>query len=170
MASGRPCEFTRHDGTRCKAQALTGSTYCFFHSPDKSEARKEAGRRGGTRKRRPAGPQEAGTVADVPLASVADVVSLLGQTINQVRRGPFDVKAANAIGYLSGILLKALEGGELARQVEDLRQLVEARRHGPGDAAAAGGGTEAGSELLRGGGAAVVPPAGAADPGPGEQG
>jgi hypothetical protein len=36
------------------------------------------------------------------------VSELLEETINRVRQGPFDLRAANAIGFLSGILLKAL--------------------------------------------------------------
>ncbi|MBZ5547399.1 MAG: hypothetical protein LAO22_05425 [Acidobacteriia bacterium] len=31
------------------------------------------------------------------------------ETINRVRDGPFDLRAANAIGFLAGILLKALD-------------------------------------------------------------
>src|SRR5579872_4149882 len=43
------------------------------------------------------------------LASIGDVSGLLEETINRVRRGPFDLRAANAIGFLAGILLKALD-------------------------------------------------------------
>ena len=44
-----------------------------------------------------------------PLRNAADVVELLGETINQVRRGEIDLRVSNAIGYLSGILLGAIE-------------------------------------------------------------
>jgi hypothetical protein len=37
------------------------------------------------------------------------VSELLEETINRVRQGPFDLRAANAIGFLAGILLKALD-------------------------------------------------------------
>jgi len=37
------------------------------------------------------------------------VNELLEETINKVRQGPFDLRAANANGFLAGILLKALD-------------------------------------------------------------
>jgi hypothetical protein len=37
------------------------------------------------------------------------VSDLLEETINRVRLGPFDLRAANSIGFLAGILLKALD-------------------------------------------------------------
>jgi hypothetical protein len=44
-----------------------------------------------------------------PLKSIGEVSELLEETINRVRQGPFDLRAANAIGFLAGILLKALD-------------------------------------------------------------
>lgn len=38
-----------------------------------------------------------------------DVGELLEETINRVRQGPFDLRAANAIGFLAGVLLKTLD-------------------------------------------------------------
>jgi hypothetical protein len=40
---------------------------------------------------------------------MGEVSELLEETINRVRQGPFDLRAANAIGFLAGILLKALD-------------------------------------------------------------
>jgi hypothetical protein len=40
---------------------------------------------------------------------MGDVGELLEETINRVRQGPFDIRAANAIGFLAGVLLKALD-------------------------------------------------------------
>jgi hypothetical protein len=42
------------------------------------------------------------------LKSIDEVCELLEETINRVRQGPFDLRAANTIGLLSGIYLKAL--------------------------------------------------------------
>jgi hypothetical protein len=44
-----------------------------------------------------------------PLKNIGEVRDLLGETINRVRQGPFDLRAANSIGFLAGILLKALD-------------------------------------------------------------
>jgi len=37
-----------------------------------------------------------------PLKSIGEVSELLEETINRVRHGSFDLRAANAIGFLSG--------------------------------------------------------------------
>ncbi len=44
-----------------------------------------------------------------PLKSIGDVSELLEETINRIRQGRFDLRAANAIGFLAGTLLKALD-------------------------------------------------------------
>jgi hypothetical protein len=49
------------------------------------------------------------------------VSELLEETINRVRQGPFDLRAANSIGFLAGILLKALD-----QRVEDRLAHLEA--------------------------------------------
>ena len=48
---------------------------------------------------------------------------LLEETINRVRQGPFDLRAANAIGFLAGILLKAIDSGRIE---DDLAHLEAA--------------------------------------------
>jgi len=52
-------------------------------------------------------------------------VALLGQTINQVRRGEVEPKVANAIGYLSSAVLSALEVGDLEERLADLETIVK---------------------------------------------
>jgi hypothetical protein len=46
--------------------------------------------------------------------------SLLGATINQVRRGQVDPRIANTIGYLSATLLKAQELGNIEQRLSAL--------------------------------------------------
>jgi hypothetical protein len=48
------------------------------------------------------------------------VSGLLEETINRVRKGPFDLRAANAIGFLSSILLKALDDGVIEDRLAHL--------------------------------------------------
>jgi hypothetical protein len=43
------------------------------------------------------------------LKTIEEVGGLLEETTNRVRQGPFDLRAANSIGYLAGILLNALD-------------------------------------------------------------
>ncbi len=69
------------------------------------------------------------TTPDVQVKDVASVVSLLGGTINQVRKGALDARVGHVTGYLSGILLKALEGAELAKQIEEQAKEIDALKN-----------------------------------------
>ena len=57
---------------------------------------------------------------------------MLGETINQVRKGRVDPRIANAVGYLAGILLKGLEQGDTEKRLVELEQIVKGRRETPG--------------------------------------
>ena len=65
-----------------------------------------------------------GSVPDVPLDDTRDVVRLLADTINHVRRGEIDPRVANSVGYLAGILIKALERGEIEARLEALEAAI----------------------------------------------
>jgi hypothetical protein len=58
---------------------------------------------------------------------VGDVTALLGMTINQVRRGEIDPRISNAVGYLAGTLLKALELGNLEQRLSALEAALKRR-------------------------------------------
>ena len=55
-------------------------------------------------------------------------MALLSDTISQVRRGDIDPRVANAVGYLSGIALKAREQGELNDRLSRLEKTVDQAR------------------------------------------
>ena len=78
------CEKLKSNGQRCRAMAMAGSQYCFFHDPSAAEARKAAQREGGQANGPAVLPAD---VADVPLHSGKDVAAFLAETINQVRKG-----------------------------------------------------------------------------------
>ena len=112
------CLFVKDSGGRCRVRPLSGSKYCFFHDPAKADLRLEASRNGGRRGKMATLISEA---PDVAVESAQDVVRLLGETISQVRRGEIDPRIANSVGYLSGIVLKAREQGD----IEDRLKLIE---------------------------------------------
>jgi hypothetical protein len=102
--SREQCKARTKAGGSCGAPAVEGGL-CFFHAhPEKLT---ELGRQGGQKNRR--WKHDEGGLTERPLKSVGEVGELLEETINRVRHGPFDLRAANAIGFLSGILLKALD-------------------------------------------------------------
>lgn len=118
------CQAMKRDGEQCKGYAMSGSDFCFTHNPNTSDQRKDARRKGGSKGK--ARTLSADSLS-VSLTSPNDIESLLAETINQTRRGELDAKTANTIGYLSGVLLKAIEYGSLADEITELKRLVEER-------------------------------------------
>jgi hypothetical protein len=55
---------------------------------------------------------------------VGDVTDLLGETINQVRRGQIDPRAANTLGYLATALLKALQQGDTEARLRAIEAVL----------------------------------------------
>jgi len=115
------CHSLRKDGRACGADAQGGKSVCIFHDPKRSADAVRARRAGGMARSQPASVLSSDT-PEQTLRSLKEVSSLLSESINQVRRGEIDPRIANAVGYLSAILLKALEQGE----VEERLSKVEA--------------------------------------------
>ncbi|MBU0717195.1 MAG: hypothetical protein ABII12_12140 [Planctomycetota bacterium] len=147
----RRCRHIKADGTRCRAVARGESDSCFFHDSETADQRKAAQRAGGIKRSKAAAVLSPDT-PDVPLKTVHDVVRLLGASLNQVRRGEIDPRVSNAVGYLAGILLKAMEQSDVEKRLCGLEATVASQ---PADVAAGSVfaedvGTE-GDELLRAG-------------------
>jgi hypothetical protein len=118
----RPCQAKKPDGSSCQAAALPGTDFCFFHDPDRADERREAQSFGGSRNRMKTLDASA---PDVKVESCQDVVRLISETINQVRKGQLDPRVANAIGYLANVLIKAVEQGDMEKRIEDLEAAVK---------------------------------------------
>ena len=124
-APKKSCTATKDDGTACGAAALPGSRFCFFHDPAKAAARRKAQSAGGLANKMATLPTNA---PDVKVEDGADVVKLLGATINQVRRGEIDPRVGNSVGYLANIVLAATGQRELETRIAELEALVKNRR------------------------------------------
>src|SRR5260370_38477333 len=103
------CRQVKPDGGKCHARRVADSDFCFFHDPEKGAEREAAQRAGGSKNKVAVLPS---TAPDARLRDARDVVRLLAETINQVRRGEVDSKVANAVGYLGGLLMKAIHEAE----------------------------------------------------------
>jgi len=117
----KTCRHIKADGRPCDALRLHGSEYCFFHDPAKAAERAAAQRSGGQNGRAAVLP------ADTPMLTVktaSDVVGLLSETINQVRVGTLDARIGNCVGYLAGIVLKAVEQGDMEERLAALEGIV----------------------------------------------
>ena len=121
------CHYKCRGSAQCKANAQSSSEFCFFHDPALDEERAAARKAGGIARTRkitlPA------NVPARPLHTAVDVAELLGETINQVRRGEIDLRISNAIGYLSGILLSAIERSSLEERLANLEAVVASKPH-----------------------------------------
>jgi hypothetical protein len=120
-----------NSGERCNAIPMTNSKFCFFHHPDRKKERKDARKKGGKRGRMATLGKNA---PDVHIKSADDLASLLSETISQVRRGDIDPRIANAVGYLSGTILKAREQGELEERLTKLELFIEGVQKGSASA------------------------------------
>jgi hypothetical protein len=118
------CGFRKKDGGRCGADVQSGKILCVFHDPTRAADGRRARRLGGINRHRSA-PVLLLETPDNPLRSTQDVSSLLGESINQVRRGQLDPRVANAVGYLASILLGALQQGPLEERLARVEAALE---------------------------------------------
>lgn len=112
------CQATTREGRPCKAPPLAGRPYCFAHDPEKAEERREARRRGGERSRRP-------PIELVELGSAGAVREALERVLAETLVLGNSIRRNRAAGYLLGIVLRALEQGELEDRVERLEEILE---------------------------------------------
>jgi len=122
------CEGVKPDGSRCFAAALPDSTFCFFHDPSKATERHEAHAAGGRQNHM----KTLGTgTPDVEIKDCRDVVALLSDTINQVRKGLIDPRIANSVGYLANQVVRVLTQNELEDRIQKLEQAIKRRSNVP---------------------------------------
>ena len=105
------CSGIKADGGRCKAQAISGSEWCFNHHPDYEEQRRQRASRGGKRGGR-----------GRPQAELTDIKDRLRAMVEDVRTGTMDRADAAVCGQLYNTLIRAV-GVEL--KVREQQELVE---------------------------------------------
>ena len=125
--TGRPCKAENLRGEPCGAYAMAQSEYCFHHDPARAAERKAARSKGG-RARHGRNLVSGGNSGPTTIESVEDVVDLLARTINDVLTLENSVQRARAIGYLAGVIVKALEAAELEDRVAALETALKQRR------------------------------------------
>lgn len=119
----KKCKFIKSNNKKCNGFAVKGDDYCFFHSAKHQEARKEAVLKGGNSLKR-----NYGKDGEIKISCSSEVLNLLEQTINDLRQGKTSVKIANALGYLSGIALRAIEQTDLEKRLEVLEYALKIRK------------------------------------------
>ena len=115
------CAARNARGEPCGAYAVKGSSFCFWHSPERASDRKEAAAAGGRGGRRRALSSVA-RAGPVQLASLADVVALVEQAVGDVLSLENSIARARCLGYLAGIAARALEAGDLEQRIVRLEE------------------------------------------------
>jgi hypothetical protein len=135
----KKCEFQKKNGGRCHADAQTGKNSCVFHDPAKASEGHRARRAGGIARSRLASVLPSDT-PDHPLGNTKEVSAFLSASINQLRRGQLDPRVATGLGYLTNILLRALEQGPLEERMAKIEAALaqsatskESTNNGPGN-------------------------------------
>ena len=113
---GSKCQFRKKNGARCGANAQPANGLCIFHDPAKASEGRRARRAGGISRSRPAAVLPSDT-PDHHLGNTKEVSAFLADSINQLRRGQLDPRVANGMGYLTSVLLRALEQGPLEERM-----------------------------------------------------
>lgn len=109
---------------QCQAFAVSGSEYCFSHDPKLKDQKKLAVVKGGKVSKR--GPEV--RLASVQIEDKRDVITFLTCVIDELRTGKLEVKRANSLGYLGGVLIKAFELAEMEERLEKVEKLVLEKR------------------------------------------
>ena len=127
----KKCEFRKKDGNRCGADSQAGKNLCIFHDPAKASEGHKARRAGGITRSRAAAVLPFDT-PDHPLANVNDVSALLTDSINRLRRGQLEPRIANAMGSLTGVLLRAMEQGPVEERLAKIEAALAANAQAKG--------------------------------------
>jgi hypothetical protein len=117
------CQFQNEKGTSCRANAQRGKILCVFHDPARTADVQKARQAGGVRRARMSAVLPPNS-PDHPLGNTNDVATLLGDSINRLRRGELDPRIANAVGYLANVLLRALEQGPMEERLAHLEAIL----------------------------------------------
>ncbi len=118
------CSGITRSGTTCKGIPIDGSQWCHAHHPDRADLRRRHGSKGGKRGGR-GRPQVEINVVKVQLQDLLD-----GVLDGKVERGDAAVAGQLLNTYIRavGVELRVREQEELAREVEELREMVELQK------------------------------------------
>lgn len=126
VTTGKRCKAKNERGGPCGAFALKSSDYCFYHDPTNAKERAAARAKGGrARHGRTIG--KTGSPAPVELQTMADVVALLEETVNDTLALENSLQRARTIATLANVVIKALEFATLAERVEALERALKER-------------------------------------------
>lgn len=121
----RNCKQILENDDSCGSYAMSdGSGFCISHNPAAKEIKELAVKKGGYAIKKQALPE----LPVLQIQSKTDVPRLLTTVIDEVRQGAIDLKSANTLGYLAGILIKAYELTDMQEKIEEIERIVLERK------------------------------------------
>ena len=116
------CTYTKRDSSRCTSFAMKGSDFCYRHNPDISDDDKLiASSKGGKKAAKPEFIET--PLPEIKIEKMQDVVTLLADTINNMRSGKISQKSGTSIGYLAFIMMMAMDKAKEEKEQEEIAQL-----------------------------------------------
>jgi hypothetical protein len=119
------CHFRKKNGIRCGANAQPANGLCVFHDPARAADGRRARQAGGIHRSRAAAVLPFDT-PDYPLGNTKEVSALLSDSINRLSRGQLDPRVANAMGYLTSVLLHSIEQGPVEERLAKIEAALAA--------------------------------------------
>lgn len=118
------CKAKKSDGTRCKANTMYDSNYCFRHNKKVKEQAFQASSNGGKAKR-----QYHRLGRKMKLETPEDIKKLMSKSINKLWIGEMPANnPAGALGYLAKIFLEAYEKSDLETRIEELEKRLDQQK------------------------------------------
>lgn len=125
VATAKVCAFVHPDGRACGAVPQAESDYCFFHDPARAGDRKAAQAKGGSQNAiRVLPAADLRRWREGPTPSSGELVGLLADTVDAALTGRIDPRVANTVGYLAGVMLKALEYDAFNERLQAIEEAV----------------------------------------------
>ena len=114
------CTATTANGKQCRAGAVKGSEFCFWHDPAQGHARAQARKKGGQRRR----VDHAGDPFSLPetFASVEDANKILDYVLAEVLPMENSIARARILLAIHDSFIHAIEIGELEKRIAALEQ------------------------------------------------
>ncbi len=119
------CTASTQDGRPCRAYALVGSSFCFWHDPGSAPARDVARRLGGGHRSSSSSPS---LFAGLDLKKPNGLLSLTEALIQQTCTLPNSANRARVLGYLMLAQRRLIDLDLLAGRVDALERVLMRRK------------------------------------------
>lgn len=119
------CKYLKENNEQCQANSMVNSDYCYLHNPNITKEEKQLVQSQGGKANNIKIDEE---LPEIEIKSTNDVVKLLEDTVNRVRKGQIDIRIANTLAYIAGHLIKALEISDVGKRLERFERVIYERR------------------------------------------